>query len=55
MKKFLKGISQIEKKTNRLNKDWISALAAFVKYFGRMYDNKKVTKKLKIKWDINSE
>ena len=38
---------------NRLHKDWILALAAFVKYSRKINDNKKITENIKIRRDID--
>ena len=39
--------------TNRLNRDWIAALTAFVKHSQKTHDNEEVTDNMKIKRDID--
>ena len=54
IKKHWRLAGQIEKEVNRLHRDWIPALAAFVKHSRKTHDNEKVIENIKIKRDINS-
>lgn len=55
MKKYRRRICQIKIEVNGLHKDWILALAAFIKHFGRTHDNEIVIKTIKIRWDVKPE
>ena len=43
---------QIEKEVNGLHRDWIPALAAFLKHSQKTHDNEEVTDNIKIRRDI---
>lgn len=49
IKKHQRFITQIKKKLKQLQKDWIPALAMFIKHFWKTYNSKKVIKKMKIR------
>ena len=53
IKKHLRLAGQIEKKVDRLHRDWIPALAAFMKHFRKTNDNEEVTENMKIRRDID--
>ena len=54
IKKYWKSAGQIELELDRLY-DWIPALAEVVRYSRRVYNNKKVTKNIKARQNINPE
>lgn len=51
IKKYSKLTSQIKKEINELYKDYILALAVFVNYSQKIYDNVEVTENMKVSWD----
>ena len=53
IKKHWRLAGQIEKEVDGLHKDWIPALAAFVKHSRKMNDNEEVTENMKIRRDID--
>ena len=53
IKKHWRLANQIEKEVDRLHKDWILALATFVKHSRKTNNNKEVTEKMKIRRDID--
>ena len=55
MKKHWRLAGQIEKEVNGLHRDWIPALAAFVKHSRKTPDNEEVTENMKIRRDIDSK
>ena len=53
IKKHWRLAGQIEKEVDGLYKDWIPALAAFVKHSQKTNDNEEVTENMKIRRDID--
>ena len=53
IKKHWRLAGQIEKEVDGLHKDWIPALAAFVKHSRKTNDNEEVTENMKIRRDID--
>ena len=53
IKKHWRLAGQIEKEVNGLHRDWIPALAAFVKHSRKTHDNEEVTENMKIRRDID--
>ena len=53
IKKHWRLASQIEKEVNGLHRDWIPALAAFVKHSQKTHDNEEITENMKIRRDID--
>ena len=53
IRKHWRLAGQIEKKVDGLHKDWIPALAAFVKHSRKTNNNEEVTENMKIRWDID--
>ena len=54
IKKYQRQAGQVKMKLDWLH-DWIPALAIFVRYSRRMYNNKEVTKNMKVKQNIDWE
>lgn len=55
VKKYQRRTGQIKKEVNRLHKDYILALATFVKYFRRTHNNEKVTGNMRIRLEVDHE
>ena len=53
IKKNRRLAGQIEKKVDGLQRDWISALVAFVNHFWKTNNNKEMTENIKIKRNID--
>ena len=54
IKKHWRLAGQIEKEVNGLHRDWIPALAMFVKHSRKTHNNEEVTENMKIRRDIDS-
>ena len=53
IEKYWRLASQIKKKVDGLHRNWILALAAFVKHFWKINNNEEVSENMKIRWDID--
>ncbi len=54
VKKYWRRAGQVEKELYWLY-DWIPALATFVRYLQRMYNNKEVSQNMSVRQDIDPE
>ncbi|WP_375449299.1 hypothetical protein [uncultured Nostoc sp.] len=55
IKKHWRLAVQIEREVNGLYRNWMLALAAFLKHFWKTYNNKELMENMKIRRDINPE
>lgn len=55
VKKYWKRAGQIKKEVDGLYRDWISALAAFMKHSWRTHNKEEVTENMKIKQEVDTK